>query len=80
MKKSLEISFIILILATLAGVGFSNLYGTVFALIAVLGLAVFKFLLVGFEFMELKIANPFWKFMIVFYVLLICTIMIVTLM
>lgn len=42
-------------------------YGWSFFVVLILGLSAFKFMLVAFQFMEMKKAHSFWKFFIVFY-------------
>jgi hypothetical protein len=68
MKKKHIITLAILLLLTLLTAivaGFNH-----FALL-ILALSAIKFLLVAFQFMELKKAHVFWKVSIVFIVLLI---------
>ncbi len=62
MKKSLNITYGILILMTIVTALISNskIVPNV-ALYLIMGITVFKFLLVTFQFMELKKANSFWK-------------------
>lgn len=63
MKKSLLFTYGLLLVLTLATALISNagfLTGGVIFLI--LFFSSVKFLLVAFQFMELKQANPFWKF------------------
>ena len=42
-------------------------YGLSFFVTLILGLSAVKFMLVAFQFMEMKKANGFWKFLIMFY-------------
>lgn len=79
MKISLELSFLILIVTTLTGVLISYFIHSGFLVLTVLIFAAIKFLLVGFQFMELKKAHNLWKFLFMFYALLICTLMTLTL-
>lgn len=58
MNKSLNTSYIVLVFLTLA-TGIIFWAKLPFALI--MFLALIKFWLVGFQFMELKLAHPFWK-------------------
>ncbi|CAM1365651.1 cytochrome C oxidase family protein [Tenacibaculum soleae] len=69
MNKISIITWISLVLLTIVSASFSNLENNLGALL-IIGLAVFKFLVVGFQFMELKKAHTFWK------VLLLCFIII----
>lgn len=62
MKKSLILIYGLLLIVTLATSCIAN--SSVFREIAValiMALAAFKFLLVAFQFMELKKAHSFWK-------------------
>ena len=62
MKKTLFITYGILIGLTASTALISNTLSVSSLSIAlIMGLSVFKFLLVSFEFMELKKANTFWK-------------------
>ncbi len=62
MKKTLVYSYGILILLTIITAIISKvLMGNDFVVSLILALAVFKFLLVSFQFMEMKKANSFWK-------------------
>ena len=45
-------------------------YGLSFLVMLILGLSAVKFMLVAFQFMEMKKANGFWKLLIVFYLLI----------
>ncbi|HQE35293.1 MAG TPA: cytochrome C oxidase subunit IV family protein [Flavobacterium alvei] len=62
MKKSLIISYGILLILTLSTALIAS-SGAISKGIAflILGISVIKFLLVAFQFMELKKANSFWK-------------------
>jgi divalent metal cation (Fe/Co/Zn/Cd) transporter len=62
MKKTLFITYGVLILLTASTALISNTMSVSgLAIILIMGLSVLKFLLVSFEFMELKKANSFWK-------------------
>lgn len=62
MKNTLLYSYGLLILLTIITAVISNvLVDLKFIIPLILGLSVFKFLLVSFEFMELKKAHIFWK-------------------
>ncbi len=66
MKKSLIFVYGALIVLTLLTAILSNTMAVSPLVIAlIMGFSVLKFLLVSFEFMELKKANPFWKFSLV---------------
>lgn len=62
MKKTLFITYGVLILLTASTALISNIMTVSrIAIVLIMGLSVLKFLLVSFEFMELKKANSFWK-------------------
>ncbi|MFV8343721.1 cytochrome C oxidase subunit IV family protein [Flavobacterium sp. XS2P39] len=62
MKKTLFITYGLLILLTACAAVISNVMdASRLVIILIMGLSVLKFLLVSFEFMELKKANSFWK-------------------
>ncbi len=62
MKKSLVFVYGALIVLTLLTAVLSNAMAvSPLAIVLIMGFSVVKFLLVSFEFMELKKANPFWK-------------------
>lgn len=62
MKKTLFITYGLLIVLTASTALISNTISiSSIAIILIMGLSVLKFLLVSFEFMELKKANTFWK-------------------
>lgn len=71
MQKILKATWIILLLITLISTGISVAAAAGFAAITIVVFAVGKFILVGFNFMELKDAHGFWKFLFIFYSLLI---------
>jgi hypothetical protein len=62
MKKSLILIYVLLLLLTIATACISNFF-TISAVVVplLMVMAAFKFLLVAFQFMELKKANSFWK-------------------
>ncbi|WP_281323395.1 cytochrome C oxidase subunit IV family protein [Flavobacterium aestivum] len=62
MKKKLILTYVLLLLLTIATAWIANLF-TISTLVvsSLMVLAAFKFLLVAFQFMELKKANSFWK-------------------
>ena len=62
MKKTLFITYGLLIVLTASTALISNTMSVSgLAIVLIMGLSVLKFLLVSFEFMELKKANSFWK-------------------
>lgn len=62
MKNSLILIFALLLIFTLSTACVSVLFGfTAFSALLIIILAAFKFLLVAFQFMELKKAHSFWK-------------------
>ncbi|QKJ62769.1 cytochrome C oxidase subunit IV family protein [Flavobacterium sp. M31R6] len=62
MKNSLILIYIFLLIITITTACLSSLFGvSAFITSLIMGLAVFKFLLVAFQFMELKKAHSFWK-------------------
>lgn len=62
MKKSLVFTYGILILLTIATALISNSTGIPQVVVGlIMGLSAIKFLVVAFQFMELKKANSFWK-------------------
>jgi hypothetical protein len=62
MKKSLILIYVLLLLLTIVTAWIANLYTiSAFVVPLLMVLAAFKFLLVAFQFMELKKANSFWK-------------------
>lgn len=69
MKLSLFSSYISLVLLTFLGVGISYWFSTDWAILIVLVMAVTKFLIVAFRFMEMKEAHSLWKFGYTFYAL-----------
>nr|WP_315188660.1 cytochrome C oxidase subunit IV family protein [uncultured Flavobacterium sp.] len=62
MKKTLFITYGLLIVLTASTAFISNTMSVSgLAIVLIMGLSGLKFLLVSFEFMELKKANSFWK-------------------
>jgi len=72
MKDKNTLTLLILFVLTISSAVVSNLGGEWSWLVFILmGLSALKFILVVFEFMEIKKANSFWKFLTVSYVLAI---------
>ncbi len=78
-KKDIITLVTLIILATLTSIISLNLDRLNFAALIILVLSAFKFLVITFQFMELKKAHSFWKilisiylafFMIIIYILL----------
>lgn len=62
MKKSLSTTYAILLVLTISTALVSVLVkASTFAVSIIMGISAIKFLLVAFQFMELKKANSFWK-------------------
>jgi hypothetical protein len=62
MKKSLILSYALLLIVTIMTACVANLFVvSVFVIPLLMVLVAFKFLLVAFQFMELKKAHSFWK-------------------
>jgi hypothetical protein len=62
MKKSLILIYILLLILTITTSCVANLFVfSVFVVQFLMALAALKFLLVAFQFMELKKAHSFWK-------------------
>ncbi|HEU4790652.1 MAG TPA: cytochrome C oxidase subunit IV family protein [Flavobacterium sp.] len=62
MKNSLILVFVLLLITTITTSCVSNLFSvSAFVAPLIMALAAFKFLLVAFQFMELKKAHSFWK-------------------
>jgi len=71
MKLTHKTTLILLyILTTASALVSAYLYGWRFFVFTILGLSAIKFMLVAFDFMEMKKAHSFWKFFIVFYLLI----------
>ena len=74
MKKITTITWVLLIILTIASALVSKIEGEYIVLI-ILFLAVLKFIGIAFQFMELKKAHSFWKgSIIVFLIVFILTI------
>lgn len=71
MHKSLTYSYIVLVVLTIIGSLLSKLPFNTLIVITIVLFSVSKFLLVGFEFMDLKKAHPFWKGIFIVYSLVI---------
>ncbi|MGC1204781.1 MAG: cytochrome C oxidase subunit IV family protein [Flavobacteriaceae bacterium] len=69
MHKTSTITYIILIVLTITSAVLSK-FSTSYIAILILLLAVLKFIGISFQFMELKKANPFWKGMVLGFLLL----------
>jgi hypothetical protein len=67
MKKRINYIYIALIFLTLLVAGISSFIQTKQAVLFIVLISIVKFNLVGFEFMELRKANGFWKFMLICY-------------
>jgi len=72
MKKTLNLSFGLLILLTITTALISHSAGyTALVVALIMGISAIKFSLVAFQFMELKKANVFWKISLLFVLILI---------
>ncbi|MDD2982093.1 MAG: cytochrome C oxidase subunit IV family protein [Crocinitomicaceae bacterium] len=67
MKKIQLYTYGILIFLTLLTAFIASFQGSKIIIIAIIAIALTKFWLVAFQFMELKKAHPFWKFLIVIF-------------
>ena len=74
MKKSFIYTLIALVVLTIS-TAFVATHTVKNAGIIILILSAVKFLLVAFEFMEVKKAHPFWKTILIVYLVLFVTIM-----
>ncbi len=75
MKLTHKTTLILLyILTTVSALVSAYLYGWKFFVFTILGLSAIKFMLVAFDFMEMKKAHVFWKFFIVFYLVVFITV------
>jgi len=75
MKLTHQKTLILLyILTTVSALVSAYLYGWKFFVFTILGLSAIKFMLVAFDFMEMKKAHGFWKFFIVFYLVIFVTV------
>lgn len=80
MKKKDIYTLGLLIILTITTAIFSTRFSELKSVVAIiLGLSAIKFMLVAFQFMEMKKANTFWKFLIVIYLVLYVTIVSVSL-
>ena len=66
-KKAIYTYFALLVLTAITAYFANNFYGIKFFSILILVLSGIKFLLVAFNFMELKKAHPFWKMLLITY-------------
>ncbi len=69
-QKALVLLYILTIATALTSAYF---YGLSTFVAIILGLSAVKFMLVAFQFMEMKHANGFWKFIIIFYLVVFVT-------
>ena len=69
-KKDIYTLGLLIILTILTAFFSTNFSGFKYITLTILGLSVIKFLLVAFNFMELKKANSFWKFSIIVFLIL----------
>lgn len=77
MKKTLRFSYGFLILLTISTALISNFIPVSgLAVGLIMGLSMLKFILVSFQFMELKKANSFWKGSLIFVLGLIIIVLI----
>ncbi len=67
MHKSLTYSYISLLLLTISVAVLASTKATKIIIALIVFFSIIKFLLVAFQFMELKKAHGFWKFLIVFF-------------
>jgi len=72
MKTKNTLTILVLFVLTISTALVSN-FGTEWNWLAltIMGISAIKFLLVVFQFMEIKKAHSFWKFITVFYVMAI---------
>lgn len=71
MEKSLTISYVILILLTILGTTLAITLGSAVAAKFIVLFSLTKFLIVGFQFMDLKEAHYFWKILYCLYTVVI---------
>lgn len=67
MKNKLTITYIILVLLTILSTLISGTSLSMTIVIGIVAISVIKFILVGWEFMELKQAHTFWKSIYIVY-------------
>ena len=78
MRKNDIYTLSLLILLTIATALFSNSGNNFkYVMFIILGLSITKFLLVVFNFMELKKANVFWKTTVIIYLIIFSTILLI---
>jgi len=70
MEKRLRYTWIILMILTVLSGALSYVEGLRIIPVLILVLASLKFILVAFEFMEVRLAHPFWKVFVVGYVVI----------
>jgi uncharacterized membrane-anchored protein len=73
-KKDIYTYLTLLILTAITAYFANNYYGIKTFSVLILILSGIKFLLVAFNFMELKKAHPFWKILLVSYLSIFITI------
>jgi len=73
MNKKLTITWLILIILTVGSALISRLDGRNYIVLTIMLFAVFKFIGIAFQFMELKKAHTFWKVLILSYLTLFIT-------
>ncbi len=70
MRKKDKYTIGLLILLTISTAFLSYLYNQInFIILPILGLSALKFILVSFQFMELKKAHPFWRSLIIIFLI-----------
>jgi heme/copper-type cytochrome/quinol oxidase subunit 4 len=67
MKQTLSSNYILLLILTVVAALVAINVTQNIKVKTVVGLAILKFWLVAFQFMELKKAHPFWKFLIILF-------------
>ncbi len=65
MKKIISYTFVLLLALTIIAAYAALNVSKVIMVTTVVSLALIKFWLVAFQFMELKKAHPFWKYLII---------------
>lgn len=75
MHKSLTITYILLVILTIVGALLASATLIKATVVAIIAISVGKFLLVAFQFMELKTAHGFWKGLLILFALVIGSIM-----
>lgn len=71
MKKTQLYTYGILIFLTLLTAFIASFQGSKIIVVAIIAIALAKFWLVAFQFMELKKAHPVWKFLIIIFASLV---------